>query len=93
VGPYSLYTSDVITDVFMVREVKTAHQFGDKPYLGFEHVTMVPMCRKLVDMSLLSPVEKQWLNDYHAEVLEKTKGFFTKDERTTKWLERETAPY
>jgi len=77
----------------MVREVKTNHQFGEKPYLGFEHVTMVPMCRKLVDVSLLSPGEKQWLNEYHAEVLEKTKGFFTNDERTMKWLERETAPY
>ena len=77
----------------MVREVKTAHQFGEKPYLGFEHVTMVPMCRKLVDVSLLSSGEKQWLNDYHAEVLEKTGGFFKKEERTMKWLERETAPY
>lgn len=77
----------------MVREVKTNHQFGDKPYLGFEHVTMTPMCKKLIDISLLSPGEKQWLNTYHAEVLENTKGFFEgRDERTMKWLERECAP-
>jgi len=77
----------------MVREVETKHRFGDKPYLGFEHVTMVPMCRKLIEPSLLTPAEKTWLNEYHTEVMEKTKGFFTKDERTTKWLERECASY
>jgi len=77
----------------MVREVKTKHQFGDKPYLGFEHVTMVPMCRKLVEPGLLTPAERDWLNDYHAEVLEKTRSFFDKDERSIKWLERECAPY
>lgn len=79
--------------MIMVKEVKTKHQFGDKPYLGFEHVTMTPMCRKLIDASLLSTREKEWLNDYHAEVLDKTKRFFTDDELTTKWLERECAPY
>ena len=77
----------------MVKEKKTEHQFGDKPYFGFEHVTMVPMCRKLIDAKLLTPDEKEWLNDYHAEVKEKTKDFFTNDARTMRWLERETAPW
>jgi Xaa-Pro aminopeptidase len=77
----------------MVKEVHTTHKFGDKPYLGFEHVTMVPMCRKLIDPSLLTADEKQWLNNYHEEVLEKTKGFFEKDELTMTWLKRETQPY
>ena len=79
----------------MVREVSTSHSFGDKPWLGFEHVTMVPMCRKLIDVALLSEKEKVWLNGYHAEVWEKTRGFFegredTDAERTLKWLRRET---
>ncbi|KAI9875176.1 MAG: hypothetical protein M1830_008788 [Pleopsidium flavum] len=81
-----------IENVFMAKEVKTNHRFGDKPYLGFEHVTMVPMCRKMIDEKLLMPIERKWLNDYHAEVLAKTKGFFEKDDRTTKWLLRETEP-
>lgn len=85
--------ADHCTDVFMVREVDTEHKFGDKPYLGFEHVTMTPMCRKLVDVKLLSDSEKEWLNTYHAEVFEKTKHYFEKDELTTAWLKRETAPY
>ena len=77
----------------MVTEKKTTHQFGDKPYLGFEHVTMTPMCKKLIDVSILSAEEKQWLNSYHAKVMETTEGYFTHDQRTTRWLERECAPY
>nr|POE56588.1 putative xaa-pro aminopeptidase p [Quercus suber] len=82
-----------IENVIMVKEVETKSKFGDKPYLGFEHVTMVPMCRKLVDVGLLTPREKEWLNAYHEEVLQKTGKFFEKDERTRDWLERECAAY
>ena len=82
-----------IENVIMGREVETKHRFGDKPYLGFEHVTMVPMCRKLIDVNLLSGKEREWIDAYHEEVREKTKGFFEGDERTLKWLERETAPF
>jgi len=82
-----------IENIIMVREVKTEHQFGDKPFLGFENVTMTPMCRKLIEPSLLTENEKKWLNDYHAEVYEKTHTYFEKDELTMKWLKRETAAY
>ena len=82
-----------IENVIMVKETQTEHKFGDKPFLGFEHVTMVPMCRKLIDEKLLDERETEWLNAYHAEVREKTKGFFKGDERSRKWLERETQPY
>lgn len=51
------------------------------------------MCRKLIDSDLLTRVEKKWLNDYHAEVFEKTKDYFKDDELTMTWLKRETAPY
>ncbi|RVX68112.1 putative Xaa-Pro aminopeptidase P [Exophiala mesophila] len=81
-----------IENMIMAREAKTNHKFGDKPWIGFEHVTLVPMCRKLIDPSLLDKDEIQWLNDYHQEIWEKTNSFFTKDDRTIKWLKRETAP-
>lgn len=81
-----------ILDVIMVKTAKTSHTFGDKPYLGFEHVTMVPMCQKLIDEKLLTSVEKKWLNKYHAEVLEKTADFFESDSLAMKWLRRETQP-
>lgn len=80
-----------IENMIMAKTVETHHQFGDKPWLGFEHVTMVPMCRKLIDVSLLTKNELQWLNDYHQEVWEKTHGFF-EDDLTLSWLKREVAP-
>ncbi|KAI9826907.1 MAG: hypothetical protein M1832_005846 [Thelocarpon impressellum] len=82
----------LFADMVLTREAKTTHQFGEKPYLSFEHVTMVPMCRALIDEDLLTVGERKWLDSYHAEVREKTRGFFEKDERSLKWLERETCP-
>jgi Xaa-Pro aminopeptidase len=78
--------------MIIVREVETNHKFGEKPYLGFEHVTMVPFCRKLIDETLLTSKERNWLNEYHADILAKMKVFFKEDEETMKWLERETQP-
>jgi Xaa-Pro aminopeptidase len=82
-----------IENMVMVKEVETKHKFGDKPYLGFERVTMTPHCRKLVDMSLLSEDEKSFINEYHQEVWDKTSKFFENDSVTTEWLKRETARY
>ena len=81
-----------IENIIMVKEVETEHHFGDKPSFGFEHVTMVPYCRKLIDVGLLTEKEKEWVDEYHAEIFEKTKGFFEDEGRTLKWLKRETAP-
>jgi Xaa-Pro aminopeptidase len=82
-----------IENIIVVKEVETNHNFGDKGYLGFERVTMVPHCRKLVDMNLLTDLEKKYINDYHKEVFEKTSKFFEEDSLTMAWLKRETAPY
>ncbi|OOQ85766.1 putative Xaa-Pro aminopeptidase P [Penicillium brasilianum] len=81
-----------IENIIMAREVKTAHKFGDKQWLGFEHVTMTPIGRNLIEPSLLSDSELKWVNDYHTEVWDKTHHFFKEDELSRKWLERETQP-
>ncbi|KAJ4421430.1 hypothetical protein N0V85_000191 [Neurospora sp. IMI 360204] len=82
-----------IENLAIVREVKTEHQFGDKPYLGFEHVTMVPYCRKLIDESLLTQEEKDWLNKSNEEIRKNMAGYFDGDQLTTEWLLRETSPF
>ncbi|OTB17679.1 hypothetical protein K445DRAFT_20150 [Daldinia sp. EC12] len=82
-----------IENIVMVKEVQTKYKFGDKPYLGFEHVTMVPYCRKLIDIGLLTSEEKAWLNDYNADIWNKIKGYFEGDELTLAWLKRETQPF
>ncbi|KAL2259044.1 hypothetical protein VTK26DRAFT_7408 [Humicola hyalothermophila] len=84
-----------IENLAIVRPVETEHRFGDKPFLGFEHVTRVPYCRKLIDETLLTAEEKAWLNKSNEEIREAMKGRFEGDEHeiTRKWLERETQPY
>ncbi|KAK4249640.1 peptidase M24, structural domain-containing protein [Corynascus novoguineensis] len=84
-----------IENLAVVREVKTEHSFGDKPFLGFEHVTMVPYCRRLIDETLLTAEEKAWLNRSNEVIREKMKGRFEGDEHalTRAWLERETQPF
>jgi Xaa-Pro aminopeptidase len=46
----------------IVKEVDTPDRFGDRPYYGFEHITMVPMNQKLIDVGLLDDKEKAWVN-------------------------------
>lgn len=82
----------LLLDVVLCKEVNPPNKFGDKQWLGFEHVTMTPIGLKLIEPSLLSDAELKWVNDYHAEIWDKTHHFFTEDELTTKWLERETKP-
>ncbi|KAI0371389.1 Creatinase/aminopeptidase [Pilatotrama ljubarskyi] len=81
-----------IENIVIVRDAKTPNNFGDKGYLRFEHVTMCPMGKNLVDTSLLSAKEREWLNAYHAEVLEKVSPLVEKDERALRWLRRECSP-
>jgi len=60
-------------------------------FLKFDYLTLVPMCRKLVDISLLSSFEKQWLDAYHGRVWEELKGEligFALDVFTFCWLDR-----
>ncbi|KAF3913722.1 hypothetical protein AA313_de0205486 [Arthrobotrys entomopaga] len=82
-----------IENIIMVVPKKTKHSFGEKPYWGFETVTMVPLCRKLVDVKLLTPDEKQYINDYHKQVWDNTNGLLKDDERALKWLKREIEEY
>lgn len=78
-----------IENIIMVQKAETKYAFGDKPWFTFEHVTMVPYCRKLIDTDLLTSAEKKWLNDYNDEVSKKVSPLL-KDDLTKSWLERET---
>lgn len=42
---------------------------GDRPMLGFECLTFAPLARNLIDTDLLSPAERDWVDDYHQRVL------------------------
>jgi Xaa-Pro aminopeptidase len=63
---------------------------AEKPMNGFEALTLAPIDRRLIEVSLLSPAEIDWLNAYHARVAREVRGQL--DEATKAWLDAATAP-
>lgn len=43
---------------------------GERPMMGFETLTLAPIHRELIDTDLLSRSERDYINSYHAKVLE-----------------------
>ncbi|KQM64308.1 X-Pro aminopeptidase [Sphingomonas sp. Leaf17] len=63
---------------------------ADRAMLGFETLTFAPIERTLIDASLLTPAERDWLDAYHARVLA-TLGPVL-DAATRDWLTAKCAP-
>ncbi len=57
-----------IENLQVVTEPSTV-EGGERPMLGFEPLTLAPIDRKLVDLSLLDAEEREQLDAYHARVL------------------------
>jgi Xaa-Pro aminopeptidase len=81
-----------IENILLVQEVNTLNRFGDKPYLGFENVTYVPMGQNMIRKDLLSPLDVQWLNTYHKLCWEKISPLLQSNSLGWKWLQKETRP-
>lgn len=79
-----------IESVLIVKEVKTPHNFGGSKYFGFEHITMVPIQTKLIDTSLMSPAEIEWVNQFNKECHDKVAPLLGDDQRALEWLKKET---
>ena len=62
------------------------NEYGQFMYL--ETITFVPIDLDGVDVNVLMPDERQWLNAYHAEVYEKVSPYLNDAERT--WLKQAT---
>ncbi len=41
---------------------------AEREMLGFRELTLAPIDRNLIDVALLTPVERQWVDAYHARV-------------------------
>ena len=61
-------------NLMVVRESETTNSDGPTMY-EFEALTMVPFDRRLIDVSLLTQEEVEWVNNYHTEVYEKTADY------------------
>ena len=63
---------------------------AEKETLGFETLTFAPIDRRLVEVAMLSPAERKWLDDYHAQVLAKIAPQLAGADKA--WLEEACAP-
>jgi Xaa-Pro aminopeptidase len=57
---------------------------------AFETLTLAPIDRRLIDVTMLSDTEREWLNAYHARVRNEVRSAL--DETDTLWLDAATAP-
>lgn len=60
--------------------------------LTFENITLVPYCRKLIDVSLLNKEEIDQINKYHQKVWDSLSTKTNPLSITYKYLKRETSP-
>ena len=74
----------------LVLVVEKEIEGAEKDMLGFETLTFAPIDRRLIVKEMLSPAELEWLNDYHAQVLEKIGPKLSGSDR--EWLEKACAP-
>ncbi|MCC8945718.1 aminopeptidase P family protein [Bradyrhizobium sp. Arg62] len=63
---------------------------AEKPINAFETLTLAPIDRRLIEVSMLSPDELAWLNDYHARVAHAVRPHLD-DNATKLWLDEATA--
>jgi len=62
----------------------TGEVMGSDAHLEFETLSRLPIDPRLIDESLLTPVEKRWLVDYHVRIRDEYEGCF--DPETAEWL-------
>ncbi len=59
---------------------------GQKKFLCMKKLTMIPIQKNLIDLSLMTKIELDWLDAYHAEIYEKVAPLMDGDSEGLKWL-------
>jgi Xaa-Pro aminopeptidase len=74
----------------LVIVVEDAQPGDEHPMLAFDTITLAPIDKRLVEPSLLTPAEIDWLDQYHARVREALEPQL--DGQTRDWLLQATSP-
>ena len=64
---------------------------AEKPLNAFETLSLAPVDRRLIDRHMFNAEEIEWLDKYHARVLEALSPLL--DTQTNAWLETATRPF
>jgi Xaa-Pro aminopeptidase len=82
-GEYGMRTENM---TLVVPDCETAYG----TFYRFETLTLVPIDRNLIDVSLLTPSEIKWIDDYHERVWNQLGDHLSQEER--RWLRNATLP-
>ena len=72
----------------MISKLYEENEFGR--FLCFEAVTLFPISKKLIDVSMLSKDELKWLDDYHEKVYRELYSLLSPEEEN--WLKEACSP-
>jgi len=61
-------------------------------FMRFETITLCPIDRRLIDVTMLLPAERDWLNNYHARVLTVLAPELSDHPEALSWLEHACSP-
>lgn len=61
---------------------------GQKTFLRFNKLTMIPIQKNLIDVTLMTEAELDWLDSYHQEVYDKVSPLLDSDSPGFAWLEK-----
>lgn len=75
----------------LVKECSKELHFDNTKFLEFENITMVPYCKKLINVDMLTSEERGQINKYHKTIWNNLVQYMQPQSITYKWLKRETA--
>lgn len=77
--------------LLVVPKISQADSLTDHgPFYGFEDLTLFPYARNLIDVKLLTTLERQQIDDYHAGIFKKLSEKLP--EKIAGWLKTATSP-
>ncbi|CAD5113261.1 DgyrCDS2439 [Dimorphilus gyrociliatus] len=81
-----------IENLQIVVKADTKNNFGNRGYLTFEPITLVPIQKKMIIKEMLTPEEVDYVNSYHKKCREVVGGLMLKQSRNDlyKWLVSQT---
>ena len=89
-GYYKAGAYGIRIEALVAVEERPVPAGGERPLLGFETLTLVPIDRRLIEVPLLDAGERAWIDGYHARVWAEISPLV--DETTRDWLRQATQP-
>ncbi len=74
------------------RQHNHSNNFATDRFLGFEVLTLIPIQAKMIDMTLMTQMEIEWLNSYHRRVRDTLMPLLTSPQER-QWLLKNTIEF